>query len=221
MIVKVKDQELAGTVREQRIGADHVGGIWGSSLQMGQYILCFQYFIGSVRTVLTADLLPVLSWAYLLPEVAALAEVTGLPVFLFRSSGIYIMSSQEARQVGPDHPVGKDRRMYDPGPLIGIKAFCRLRFLQTPQLGGIGNTGSVQKIPEQLIFQLQVIQLFLEAAYIHNRIAHFLLVSHQSNVISGNCRAWSAQVQSNIRALRLPLDYPLYINRPHPPVIQT
>jgi hypothetical protein len=89
------------------------------------------------------------------------------------------MPAPEAGQEGPDHPDGESRRMNDPASLVGIEVFRRFRILKPPQFGSIGNAGPIQDIFQQLVFQLQIIQLLLEEAYIYSGITHFLLPSRQ------------------------------------------
>ena len=96
MVIKIKNEETAGVIRQQRIDADHVAAVGFFSGQV-----CHQYTLVQRRPLAvgagrTLDLLPVCFWADAVsPQIFTDRKVPGFSVFHHRTFGIDVTAPVE------------------------------------------------------------------------------------------------------------------------------
>ena len=89
MVIKIKNEEPAGVIRQQRIDADHVAAIGFFSGQMRHQCALIQRRPAAIGTGRTLDLLTVCFWADAVsPQIFTDRKIPGFSAFHHRTFGV-------------------------------------------------------------------------------------------------------------------------------------
>ena len=82
MIVKIKDDEAAGVIRQHWIYTYYICPVDSFAFQMLFYVINGQFLIFTYLAVFTLNLIAVAAMTSVMPEISTLAIIAGSPGFL-------------------------------------------------------------------------------------------------------------------------------------------
>ena len=96
MVIKIKNEEPAGAIRQQRIDADHVAAIGFLPGQMRHQCALIQRCPAAIGAERTLDLLTVCFWADTVsPQIFTDRKIPGFSVFHHRTFGVDVTAPVE------------------------------------------------------------------------------------------------------------------------------